>query len=77
VDVRLAEFYNAADSKVPFVRINAGFYKFGRTVVELKIINHKLMALSDGWNRRKWAPIEKFVGAFERIERERCGIPQD
>lgn len=76
VDVRLSEFYNSTGSKVPFQRINKGFYKFGRTVVDLEIVNHKLMAKTDdGWNRGKWAPIEKFLSAYEYIERDRCGIP--
>jgi len=75
VDVRLEEFYNATGSAIPFHRINRGFYRFGETIVEVDIINHKLMARTeDGWNRGKFGPVEKFIGYFENIEREKAGI---
>ncbi|CAD7936156.1 unnamed protein product [Amoebophrya sp. A120] len=75
VDNRLAEFYNSTGSAVPFHRINKGFYRYGETVVELDIINHKLMAKTeDGWNRGKWGAIEKFMSAYEPMERERMGL---
>jgi len=78
IDVRLEEFYNNTNSAVPFQRINKGWYKFGKTQVELEIINHKLMAKTDeGWNRGKYGDIEKFVITFEPIERERAGVPFD
>mmetsp|Transcript_44705 Transcript_44705/g.143194 ORF Transcript_44705/g.143194 Transcript_44705/m.143194 type:complete len:326 (+) Transcript_44705:72-1049(+) len=76
VDVRLEEFYNSTGSAVPFRRINKGFYRFGDTITELSIINHKLMARTeDGWNRGKSGPIEKFLMYYENIERERAGLP--
>lgn len=75
VDARLEEFYNSTGSAIPFVRINKGFYRFGETIVELRIINHKLMAQTeDGWNRGKFGPIEKFLMYYENIEREKAGI---
>lgn len=75
VDVRLEEFYNSTGSAVQFRRINHGFYRFGETIVDLKIINHKLMARTeDGWNRGKSGPIEKFLMYYENIEREKAGI---
>mmetsp|Transcript_62368 Transcript_62368/g.122697 ORF Transcript_62368/g.122697 Transcript_62368/m.122697 type:complete len:266 (+) Transcript_62368:172-969(+) len=75
VDVRLEEFYNSTGSAVPFRRINRGFYRFGQTVTELDIINHKLMARTeDGWNRGKFGPIEKFIAYYENIERRKAGI---
>lgn len=75
VDVRLEEFYNSTGSAVQFRRINHGFYRFGETIVELNIINHKLMARTeDGWNRNKFGPIEKFLMYYENIEREKMGI---
>lgn len=75
VDVRLEEFYNSIGSAVQFRRINHGFYRFGETIVELTIINHKLMARTeDGWNRSKFGPIEKFLMYYEAIEREKAGI---
>jgi len=75
VDVRLEEFYNSTGSAVQFRRINHGFYRFGETIVELNIINHKLMARTeDGWNRNKFGPIEKFLMYYENIEREKAGI---
>jgi len=78
VDVRLEEFYNSTGSAVPFQRINRGFYRFGGTIAELDIINHKLMARTeDGWNRGKFGPIDKFVGYYENIERDRAGIEVD
>mmetsp|Transcript_67246 Transcript_67246/g.194459 ORF Transcript_67246/g.194459 Transcript_67246/m.194459 type:complete len:305 (+) Transcript_67246:97-1011(+) len=78
VDVRLEEFYNSTGSAIPFYRINRGFYRFGDTIAELDIINHKLMARTeDGWNRGKFGPIEKFVGYYENIEREKAGLEVD
>ncbi|CAE8641440.1 unnamed protein product [Polarella glacialis] len=75
VDMRLEEFYNGTGSAIPFRRINKGFYKFGETILELNIINHKLMARTeDGWNRNKFGPIEKFVMYYENIEREKAGL---
>lgn len=75
IDVRLEEFYNNTGSAVQFRRINHGFYRFGETIVELNIINHKLMARTeDGWNRGKFGPIEKFLMYYENIEREKAGI---
>jgi len=75
VDVRLEEFYNGTGSAVQFRRINHGFYRFGETIVELSIINHKLMARTeDGWNRNKFGPVEKFLMYYENIEREKAGI---
>jgi hypothetical protein len=75
IDVRLAEYYNSTNSAIQFKRINRGFYRFGETIVELDIVNHKLMAKTeDGWNRGKLAPIEKFMGQYENIEREKMGI---
>ncbi|CAD7966204.1 unnamed protein product [Amoebophrya sp. A25] len=76
VDNRLAEFYNSTGSAVPFLRINKGFYRYGRTtMVELSIINHKLMAKTeDGWNHGKFGAIEKFMSTYEPIERERLGL---
>lgn len=75
IDVRLEEFYNSTGSSVPFHRINRGFYRFGETIVEVDIINHKLMARTeDGWNRGKFGPVEKFLGFYENIEREKAGI---
>lgn len=78
VDVRLEEFYNSTNSAIQFQRINRGWYKFGSTLVELEIVNHKLMAKTDeGWNRGKYGDIEKFLCTFEPIEREIAGIPFD
>lgn len=75
VDVRLEEFYNSTGSAVQFRRINRGFYRFGDTIAELDIINHKLMARTeDGWNHGKMGPIEKFLMYYENIEREKAGI---
>ena len=72
VDVRLAEFFNSTACGVSFQRINKGFYRFGKTVVELEIVNHKLMARTeDGWNRVKFGPIEKFMSTYEPLERAR------
>lgn len=76
VDRRLEEFYNSTGSAIPFKRVNCGFYKFGETTVELKIVNNKLMAQTeDDWNRGKFGPIEKFMMHFESQEREKAGIP--
>jgi|Transcript_66126 hypothetical protein len=78
IDVRLAEYYNSTGSAIQFKRINRGFYRFGETIVELDIVNHKLMARTeDGWNRGKLAPIEKFMTQYENIEREKMGILPD
>jgi len=75
IDVRLEEFYNNTGSAIQFRRINRGFYRFGDSIVELDIINHKLMARTeDGWNRGKFGPIEKFLMYYENIEREKAGI---
>jgi len=75
IDVRLEEFYNSTGSAILFRRINRGFYRFGDTIVELDIINHKLMARTeDGWNRGKFGPVEKFLTYYENIEREKAGI---
>lgn len=75
IDVRLEEFYNSTGSAIQFRRINKGFYRFGDSIVELDIINHKLMARTeDGWNRGKFGPIEKFIMFYENIEREKAGI---
>jgi len=75
IDVRLEEFYNSTGSAIQFWRINRGFYRFGDTIVQLDIINHKLMASTeDGWNRGKMGPIEKFLMYYENIEREKAGI---
>jgi len=75
IDVCLEEWYNTSGSAVPFRRINRGFYRFGDTIVELDIINQKLMARTeDGWNRGKFGPIEKFMMYYENIEREKAGI---
>jgi hypothetical protein len=75
IDVRLEEFYNSTGSAIPFQRINRGFYRFGDTIVEVDIINHKLMARTeDGWNRGKFGPVEKFLMYYENIEREKAGI---
>jgi len=75
IDMRLEEFYNSTGSAVQFKRINRGFYRFGETILELDIINHKLMARTeDGWNRSKFGPIEKFLMYYENIEREKAGI---
>lgn len=74
IDVRLEEFFNSTNSQIQFRRINRGFYRFGETVVELDLINHKLMAMTeDGWNRQKFGPIEKFLVHYESIEREKAG----
>eukprot|EP00397_Hematodinium_sp_SG-2012_P053935 GEMP01064712.1.p1 GENE.GEMP01064712.1~~GEMP01064712.1.p1 ORF type:complete len:347 (+),score=104.79 GEMP01064712.1:96-1136(+) len=76
IDVRLEEFYNSTNSAIQFERINRGWYKFGKTLVELELINHKLMAKTDeGWNRGKHGDVEKFLVTFEPIEREAAGIP--
>lgn len=78
IDVRLEEFYNSTGSAIQFRRINRGFYRFGDTIVELDIINHKLMARTeDGWNRGKFGPIDKFMDHYENIEREKAGIQLD
>mmetsp|Transcript_49059 Transcript_49059/g.116728 ORF Transcript_49059/g.116728 Transcript_49059/m.116728 type:complete len:334 (-) Transcript_49059:94-1095(-) len=78
VDTRLEEFYNSTNSLIPFRRINRGFYRFGGTICELKIVNQKLMACTeDGWNRGHMAPIDKFMTHYEPIERERAGLPLD
>lgn len=75
IDVRLEEFYNSTGSAIQFRRINRGFYRFGDSIVEINIINHKLMARTeDGWNRGKFGPIEKFLMYYENIEREKAGI---
>merc|ERR1712032_452527 len=75
IDLRLKEFYNSSGSAIQFRRINRGFYRFGETLVELDIVNQKLMARTeDGWNHGKLGPIEKFVGHYENIEREKAGI---
>eukprot|EP00429_Kryptoperidinium_foliaceum_P114667 CAMPEP_0176300408 /NCGR_PEP_ID=MMETSP0121_2-20121125/60307_1 /TAXON_ID=160619 /ORGANISM="Kryptoperidinium foliaceum, Strain CCMP 1326" /LENGTH=431 /DNA_ID=CAMNT_0017641797 /DNA_START=47 /DNA_END=1338 /DNA_ORIENTATION=- len=75
VDVQLEEFYNGTGSAVPFRRINRGFYRFGETIVELSIVNNKLMARTeDGWNRGHVGPIEKFLGQYENLEREKAGL---
>lgn len=66
IDVRLQEFYNSSGATTQFQRINRGFYRFGGSVVELNIINHKLMARTeDGWNRGKFGPIDKFLMHYE------------
>lgn len=78
IDVRLEEYYNGTCSAVPFKRINRGFYRFGDTTLELKIVNSKLMVQTeDGWNRGKFGSIEKFMITYETIEREKLGIPLD
>lgn len=78
IDVRLEEFYNSTASVIKFRRINRGFYRFGDTIVEMDIINHKLMARTeDGWNRGKFGPIEKFMMYYENVEREKAGIASD
>lgn len=75
IDLRLEDFYNSTGSAIPFRRINRGFYRFGDTITELDIVNHKLMARTeDGWNRGKFGPIDKFIMYFENIEREKAGI---
>lgn len=75
VDIRLEEWYNTTGSAVQFRRINKGFYRFGDTIAELNIVNHKLMARTeDGWNRGKWGPVEKFLMYYENIEREKAGL---
>lgn len=75
IDVRLAEYYNSTGSAIQFRRINRGFYRFGDSIVELDIINHKLMARTeDGWNRGKFGPVEKFMMHYENIEREKAGV---
>eukprot|EP00928_Gymnodinium_smaydae_P022404 TRINITY_DN18830_c0_g1_i1.p1 TRINITY_DN18830_c0_g1~~TRINITY_DN18830_c0_g1_i1.p1 ORF type:complete len:322 (-),score=37.96 TRINITY_DN18830_c0_g1_i1:108-941(-) len=75
IDVRLEEFYNSTNSAIPFRRINCGFYRFGEILVELTIINHKLMARTeDGWNRGKFGTIDKFLQFHEVLEREKAGI---
>jgi len=75
IDVRLEEFYNSTGSAVQFRRINRAFYRFGDSIVELDIINHKLMAKTeDGWDRGKFGPIEKILMYYENIEREKAGI---
>mmetsp|Transcript_21078 Transcript_21078/g.60949 ORF Transcript_21078/g.60949 Transcript_21078/m.60949 type:complete len:268 (+) Transcript_21078:50-853(+) len=72
VDVRLEEIYNRSGASLPFKRINKGFYRFGDTLVELDIINSKLMARTeDGWNRGKFGMIEKLISHYDRLERER------
>ncbi|CAE7554767.1 unnamed protein product [Symbiodinium sp. CCMP2456] len=78
IDLRLEEFYNGTGSAIPFQRINRGFYRFGETILELNIINHKLMARTeDGWNRSKFGPIEKFLMYYENIEREKAELIWD
>merc|ERR1719272_2015644 len=78
IDVRLEEYYNSTGSAIQFRRINRGFYRFGDSIVELDIINHKLMARTeDGWNRGKFGPIEKFLMYYENIEREKAGVLPD
>jgi hypothetical protein len=78
IDVRLEEFYNSTASAIQFRRINRGFYRFGDTIVELDIVNHKLMARTeDGWNRGKFGPVDKFMMYYENIEREKAGIASD
>jgi len=78
IDVRLAEYYNSTGSAIQFRRINRGFYRFGDSIVELDIINHKLMARTeDGWNRGKFGPVEKFMMHYENIEREKAGVLPD
>jgi len=78
VDTRLEEFYNSTNSVIPFRRINRGFYRFGSTICELKIINNKLMACTeDGWNRGHFAPVDKFMTYYEPLERDRAGIALD
>lgn len=75
IDVRLEEFYNNTGSAIQFRRINRGFYRFGETICEIDVINHKLMARTeDGWNHGKFGPIEKFLVYYENIERQRAGI---
>jgi len=74
-DQRLEEFYNSTGSAIQFRRINRGFYRFGETIVELDIINHKLMGRTeDGWNRGKFGPVERFLKEYENIERDKAGI---
>merc|ERR1719375_796121 len=78
IDTRLEEFYNTTSSAIRFRRINKGFYRFGESLVELDIINHKLMAKTeDGWNRGKFGPIDKFMQNYEYIEREKAGMLDD
>lgn len=78
IDVRLEEFYNSTNSVIPFKRINKGFYRFGDTTVEIKIVNQKLMVQTeDGWNRGKFGSIEKFMMCYENLEREKVGIAAD
>jgi len=75
IDVRLEEIHNASYSLIPFKRISNGFYRFGGATVELRIINHKLMAQTeDGWNRGKFGTVEKFLVHYEPIERQRAGL---
>lgn len=69
VDASLECWYNQTNSEIDFKRINRGVYVFGSTQVEIDVINHKLMARTeDGWNRGKYAPIEKFLATYEPIE---------
>lgn len=78
IDVRLEEFYNSTSSAIQFKRVNKGFYRFGDTIVELSIINHKLMARTEeAFNRGKFGPMEKFIVFYENIEREKAGIEFD
>lgn len=78
VDGSLECWYNQTSSEIDFKRINRGVYMFGSTQVEIDVINHKLMARTeDGWNRGKYAPIEKFLATYEPIEisrRARRGV---
>lgn len=72
IDVQLEATYNQTACAIQFKRINRGFYLFGETKVELDMVNHKLMARTeDGWNRGKFGPIERFMGAFEPMELKR------
>jgi hypothetical protein len=69
IDVQLEATYNQSSCTVPFKRINKGFYMFGKTQVELDIVNHKLMVRSeDGWNRGKFGPIERFMMHQDSME---------
>merc|ERR1719247_2962299 len=76
LDSSLEDWYNTTNSRIPFKRINRGFYRFGETNCTIELINNKLMAKTeDGWNRGKFAQMDKFLAQYEPVERERMGYP--
>ena len=48
-------------------RINRGFYRFGETILELNIINHKLMARTEAGRLCGVQETTRFLGRMPRF----------